>query len=177
MTATYLIESPSPHAGKTLTVDHQQQCIVIHDSTGALVGSMPWGAIIDRLLSPGEEGESAHVRQHARAPLALKVRYGTPGGAQCEGLTGGVGGGGVFIETSDPLPQGTTLTVEFSLPHRPAQQIKAVGTVAWTRRKAERQVLFPGMGLTFTQIDQQAQQDLIELTESLNRARQSSRPL
>jgi uncharacterized protein (TIGR02266 family) len=86
-------------------------------------------------------------------------------------LTGGIGGGGLFIESSTPLPPGTKLNLEFALPDRPSEKFTARAKVAWARTKPERYLLFPGMGVQFTEIDDGAQQRLIELVNALNRAR------
>ena len=76
----------------------------------------------------------------------MKVRYTTPEGKQFDSLTGGIGAGGLFIESSAPLAPGTELSVEFSLPDRPWEKHKAKAKVAWTRNKPERHLLFPGNG-------------------------------
>jgi uncharacterized protein (TIGR02266 family) len=99
------------------------------------------------------------------------VRYTTPEGKQYDSLTGGIGGGGLFIESSTPLAPGTELGVEFALPDRPWEKHKAKAKVAWTRNKPERFLLFPGMGVQFTDIDDQARKELVELVAALNRSR------
>lgn len=155
-------------------MDAQAETVLIHNPSGQLLGSLPWSAIIDRALLRSEDSNYTHFRNYPRSPLAMKIRYSTPEGRQFDSLTGGIGGGGLFIESSDPLPPGTTLTVEFALPHRPAQKLQATGKVAWTRNKPERHLLFPGMGVQFTLIDEQVQNELIDLVEALNRNRLSS---
>ena len=170
----FTVQTTAGHQGKILSVDAQDETVVIHSPSGNLLGSLPWSAVIDRAIHHFDDGDYAHARNYPRTPLALKIRYSTPDGKQIDSLTGGVGGGGLFIESSDPLAPGTMLTVEFALPHRPAQKLKATGKVAWTRKRAERYLLFPGMGIQFIEIEEQAQKDLIELVEGLNRARLSS---
>ena len=86
-------------------------------------------------------------------------------------LTGGISGGGLFIESSAPLAPGTELKVEFALPDRPSQKFETRAKVAWARSKPERYLLFPGMGIQFTDIDPEAQARLIDLVASLNRTR------
>ncbi|HWJ46572.1 MAG TPA: PilZ domain-containing protein, partial [Candidatus Udaeobacter sp.] len=105
------------------------------------------------------------------APLAVKVRYTTPEGKQFDSLTGGIGAGGLFIESSAPLAPGTELSVEFALPDHPWVKHKAKAKVAWTRNKPERHLLFPGMGVQFTNIDEKARKELVELVDALNRSR------
>ena len=72
------------------------------------------------------------------------------------------------------MPPGTELAVEFALPDRPWDKLKARAKVAWTRNKPERYLLFPGMGIQFVDIDQKAQALLVELVEALNRSRNPS---
>jgi hypothetical protein len=43
--------------------------------------------------------------------------------------------------------------------------------VAWTRNKPERFLLFPGMGVQFTDIEEKSRHDLVELVAALNRSR------
>jgi len=166
--------STTGHQGKTLVVDAEQETIDVHDASGQLLGNMPWGAIIERVLASDDDARFAHCRAHPRAPLAIKVRYTTPEGKQFDSLTGGVGGGGLFIESSTPLAPGTELSIEFALPDRPWEKLKAKAKVAWTRNKPERYLLFPGMGVQFVDIDEKAQGVLLELVEALNRSRTPS---
>lgn len=170
----FVVQSTGGHQGKSLTIDAQEETIWIHSSSGKLLGNLPWSAVIDRAVQNFDDGDNAHIRNYPRTPLALKIRYSTPDGKQIDSLTGGVGGGGLFIESSDPLAPGTEVRVEFSLPHRPTQKLIARGKVAWTRKKPERYLLFPGMGIQFTEIEEEAQKELIELVEALNRNRLSS---
>ncbi|ALA56631.1 PilZ domain-containing protein [Nitrospira moscoviensis] len=168
------VTSTAGHQGKSLTIDTDHERILVHDASGALLGAMPWGAIIERVLACDDDGRFAHCRTHPRAPLAVKVRYTTPEGKQFDSLTGGIGGGGLFIESGMPLAPGTELAVEFALPDRPWEKLKAKAKVAWTRNKPERYLLFPGMGVQFTEIDAKAQALLVDLVEALNQSRTPS---
>jgi type IV pilus assembly protein PilZ len=159
------------HQGKYLVIDVDQETINVHEASGNLLGKVPWGTVVEQLLTGDDEARFAHCRSHQRAPLAVKVRYTTPEGKQFDSLTGGIGGGGLFIESGAPLAPGTELSVEFALPDRPWEKLKAKGKVAWTRKKPERYLLFPGMGVQFTDIDGNAQSLLVELVEALNRSR------
>ncbi|HMU53568.1 MAG TPA: PilZ domain-containing protein [Nitrospira sp.] len=159
------------HDGATLEIDADQESILLHDQHGELLGTLTWQEIIERIMATDDAHRFAHARVHARAPLAVKVRYTTPEGKQYDSLTGGIGGGGLFIESSTPLAPGTELAVEFSLPDRPWAKHKAKAKVAWTRNKPERFLLFPGMGVQFTDIDDQARTELVELVAALNRSR------
>lgn len=159
------------HQGKTLEVDPNQEVISLHGPNGALLGTLSWQEIIERVLATDDDTRFAHARAHARAPLAVKVKYTTPEGRQFDSLTGGIGGGGMFIESSQPLAPGTELAVEFALPDRPWEKHKAKAKVAWTRNKPERFLLFPGMGVQFTNIDDKSRKELVDLVAALTRSR------
>ncbi|HKU51721.1 MAG TPA: PilZ domain-containing protein [Nitrospira sp.] len=165
------VVSTAEHQGKSLIVDDEKETINVHDISGQLLGSMSWGAIIERVLVNDEDARFAHCRTQPRAPLALKIRYTTPEGKQFDSLTGGIGGGGLFIESGAPLSPGTELTVEFALPDRPWDKLKAKAKVAWVRNKPERYLLFPGMGIQFVELDKKVQEQLVGLVEALNRSR------
>ncbi|MDH5741589.1 MAG: PilZ domain-containing protein [Nitrospira sp.] len=162
------------HQGKSLVIDLDQETISIHDVSGDLLGAVSWGAVIERVLISGEDARFAHCRTQPRAPLALKVRYTTPEGKQFDSLTGGIGGGGLFIESGAPLKPGTELTVEFAIPDKPLEKLKAKAKVAWVRNKPERYLLFPGMGVQFIELDKKIQEELVGLVEALNRNRNPS---
>ncbi len=168
------VTATEAHQGKALDIDCDQETITLVGINGERLGTLTWEAVIDRILSSDEDSRFAHSRAHPRAPLAIRVRYTTPEGKQFDSLTGGIGGGGLFIESSTPLPQGTELAVEFSLPDRPWEKLKAKAKVAWTRNKPERYLLFPGMGVQFTDIAPEARAQVLELVNALNRNRAMS---
>lgn len=159
------------HEGKIVEMDVDHEVVMLRSAKGELLGTLSWGDVIERILASDDDVRFAHARSHPRAPLAVKVRYTTPEGKQFDSLTGGIGGGGLFIESSTPLAPGTELAVEFALPDRPWEKHKAKAKVAWTRNKPERFLLFPGMGVQFTDIDEKSRKELVELIAALNRTR------
>jgi uncharacterized protein (TIGR02266 family) len=159
------------HKGKVLELNAELEVVTLHSASGELLGVLSWEAVIEQILASDDDARFAHARSHPRAPLAVKVRYTTPEGKQFDSLTGGIGAGGLFIESSAPLAPGTELSVEFALPDRPWEKHKAKAKVAWTRNRPERHMLFPGMGVQFTSIDEKARKELVELVEALNRSR------
>ena len=159
------------HAGKVLEMNVDQEMVTLRGTTGELLGTLSWGTVIEQILASDDDTRFAHARSHPIAPLALKVRYTTPEGKQFDSLTSGIGAGGLFIESSTPLAPGTELSVEFALPDRPWEKHKAKVKVVWTRNKPERHLLFPGMGVKFTNIDKEARKELVELVDALNRSR------
>lgn len=170
-TMKFSVTATPGYEGHTLEMDVNQEAVLLRGAKGQLIGTMPWSGVIDRILANDDDARFAHSRAHPRAPLAVKVRYMTPDGKQFDSLTGGIGGGGLFIESSTPLAPGTELSVEFALPDRPWERLKAKAKVAWTRNKPERYLLFPGMGVQFTDIDPGCQRQLVELVTALNRTR------
>lgn len=162
--------STAGHQGKTIIVDADLETVAVQDPSGKLLGDMPWGEIIERVVA-GDDTAFAHCRAYPRAPLAIKVQCSTPDGKKFESLTAGIGGGGLFIESSSPLAMGTELSLEFSLPDRPLEKLRAKAKVAWVRNKPERYLLFPGMGVQFVDIDSKVQNLLVGLVEALNRSR------
>jgi type IV pilus assembly protein PilZ len=167
----FLVITTEGHKSKVLEMNVDQEVVRLHSTTGELLGALPWGAVIEQILAGDDDVRFTHARAYPRAPLALKVRYTTPEGRQFDSLTGGIGAGGLFIESSAPLAPGTELSVEFALPDHPWVKHKAKAKVAWTRNKPERHLLFPGMGVQFTNIDEKARKELVELVDALNRSR------
>jgi type IV pilus assembly protein PilZ len=161
------------HQGKMLELDCDQETISILNGEGRSMGSVSWDALIEWIKSTSDMDETRHVRAHPRAPLAVKVRYSTPEGKEFDGLTGGIGGGGLFIESSMPLPVGSEVHIEFALPDRPLETIQASGKVCWVRAKPDRFTLYPGMGVQFTDIDSHAREHVIGLVKSLIQVRQA----
>ena len=167
----FSVTTTEGHEGKMLEIDDDLEVVALYAVTGELLGTTSWRDVIEQVLAGGDDTRFAHARAHPRAPLAVKVRYTTPEGKQFDSLTGGIGAGGLFIESSTPLSPGTELDVEFALPDRPWERHKAKAKVAWTRNKPERHLLFPGMGVQFVDIDEKTRKELIELVSALNRSR------
>lgn len=91
-----------------------------------------------------------------RAPLATQVLS-----DQCMTLafSRDVSLGGMFIETANPLPVGSPLTVRFNLDHRD-RVVTAAAHVAYHVEKM-------GMGILFTSIESQDRDAIQEYVESL----------
>ena len=146
------------HQGKMLELDCDQEIITVLDEQGHLMGSVSWDSFIDWVRSTSQ-ADATHARVHPRAPLAVKVHYSTTEGK--------------FIESSMPLPVGSSVNIQFALPDRPLDTIRASGTVCWVRAKPDRFTLYPGMGIQFTDIDAQARDHVMDLVKSLIQVRQA----
>ena len=155
------------HGGKVLEVNAEQEVVTLHSNTGEMLGTLSWGSVIEQILASDDDVRFAHARSHPRAPLAVKVRYTTPEGQQFESRAGGIGGGGLFIESLNPLSVGTKLALEFSLPEQPSEWLPAKGVVAWVCPKADQYTFSPGMGVRFTEINPDIRNRVLELVKSL----------
>ncbi len=143
-------------------------------ATGELLGTLAWGDIIERVLVRDDDARFSSVRSHPRVPLAVKVRHTTPEDKQFDSVTGSIGAGGLFIESSASLAHGTELSIEFALPDRLQAKHQAKAKVAWTCKKPERYMLFLGMGVQFIAIDDQARHELTQIVEALTRSRKAA---
>jgi type IV pilus assembly protein PilZ len=101
-------------------------------------------------------------RNYPRAPVSLRVKYGPSTDASKEGFSGTLGGGGVFIESVSPLPVGSEIHIDFSLPGR-IGHIRIEGLVVWSRPEAKSEGLQPGMGVQFKKLMEDDREKILEL--------------
>jgi uncharacterized protein (TIGR02266 family) len=160
------------HQGKSLEVDSEAEAITVLGPDGKKLGALPWETVIDHTLAAAFDASAKKARKEPRVPLSVKVWYRTPDGKHFESLTEGIGGGGLFIESSTQFPKGTEIEVEFSLPDKPTERLRAKGEVVWVRTKPERYTFFPGMGVKFTEIPESARGRVLELVHTLSQSRQ-----
>jgi type IV pilus assembly protein PilZ len=161
------------HKGKALELDCEREMIIVRGVKGEKLGTVTWAAIVEHVGSAHEPDRVQETRDQPRLSLVLKVRYSTAGGKCIESRAGGIGGGGLFIESVAPLPVGTDLAVEFSLPDRPLEWMQAKGTVAWVCPKSDQYTFSPGMGVRFLDISTDARMRVLELVNSLRRTTRS----
>ena len=159
------------HKGKALELDCERELITIRGPKGEKIGSVTWASIIEQARPLPEPDRWNDLRDEPRLSLVLKVRYTTSGGKTIESRAGGIGGGGLFIESITPLPVGTDITLEFSLPDSPTEWMYAKGTIAWVCPKPDHYTFSPGMGVRFTDIGLEARTRIVELVKSLKRAK------
>jgi uncharacterized protein (TIGR02266 family) len=88
-------------------------------------------------------------RQSKRVPLKLKVDYHYEGNFLYEYATD-ISHNGIFIESKDPLPIGTQVTLQFSVPEQ-KKPMELSGTVMWVNSK-DANTKNPGMGVQFNTI-------------------------
>ena len=166
-----LIKKSLRHQGKALELDSESETMRLLSQTGEQQGTVSWEQVSDFIQSSIEEAQFKHVRNYPRSPLAVQIQYRPSSSRFFQSVTGEIGGGGVFIETGTPAHVGEELRMELVLPDNPTLPIHATGKVAWVRPQSEHYVFFPGMGVQFTDISEEARVRLVELVTSLARAR------
>lgn len=165
------VKITSRQSDLSLEMDSESETITLIGPSGERLGSVRLEAIIDFVQTAVQEDRSRRLRNYSRCPLALKVTYQTPERNRVEGLTGEIGGGGLFIESNAPLTIGTEIAMDLVLPDDPGVPIRAKGKVAWVRPRQERYVFFPGMGVQFTEIPEKARAQLVDIVKSLVQSR------
>ena len=161
----YPVSSSLRHKGKVIELDATREMVIVTDVKGCMIGSLCWDLVIDQILAYRKVSIQKEVRSEPRISLAFRVRYNSPEGPRFESRAGGIGGGGLFIESQTPLPVGTRLAMEFSLPEKSEEWMLAKGTVAWVCPKADQYTFSPGMGVRFTEIAEDVRDRIHELVK------------
>lgn len=164
------IVSSTRHKGKTLDIDPDREIVTLIGINGEPQGSLAWDFVIDQILAYRKPHAFDDARTEPRISLSIRVRYTTPEGNGFEGRAGGIGGGGLFIESTTPLAVGTKLAIEFSLPEGPTEWLVAKGVVAWVCPKADQYTFSPGMGVRFTDIAPDIRSRVLTLVHSVKSA-------
>ena len=166
--------SSSRHKDKVLELDATREMVVLLSPDGDVIGSLSWDFVIDQILAYRKVSVQKEIRSEPRISLAFRVRYNSPEGPRFESRAGGIGGGGLFIESQSPLPVGTRLAMEFSLPEKSEEWMPAKGTVAWVCPKADQYTFSPGMGVRFTEIAEDVRDRIHELVKSIQNMGQAA---
>jgi type IV pilus assembly protein PilZ len=162
----YPVTSSLRHRGKALEIDEARELVTLLGINGEPIGSLSWDFVIDQIMAYRKLPVQKEIRSEPRISLAFRVRYNTPEGQRFESRAGGIGGGGMFIESHTPLPVGTKLVMEFSLPEKPEEWLLTKGVVAWVCPKADQYTFSPGMGVQFTEVTQDIRDRILELVKS-----------
>ena len=170
----YSVLSSLRHKGKVLQIDAEREMVTLLGGNGDVIGSLSWDVVIDQVLAYRRVVVQKEVRIEPRISLTFRVRYNTPEGQQFESRAGGIGGGGLFIESHSPLPVGTKLAMEFSLPQKPDHWLPVKGTVAWVCPKADQYTFSPGMGVRFTEVDEGVRNRIHEIVKTAQETSQAA---
>lgn len=92
-------------------------------------------------------------RLSPRVGIRMEVQYGADPQKMLTDYSVNISAGGLFIETNDPLPADTDLTLRFTLPNS-GEIIECKGRVAWINHpeKIIKPTLAPGLGVQFTDL-------------------------
>ncbi|HEU5407190.1 MAG TPA: PilZ domain-containing protein [Nitrospira sp.] len=170
----YPVSSSLRHNGKVIELDVAREMIVLLGVSGDVIGSLSWDFVIDQILAYRKVSVQKEVRLEPRISLAFRVRYNSPEGLRFESRAGGIGGGGLFIESHSPLPVGTRLAMEFSFLEKSEEWMPAKGTVAWICPKADQYTFSPGMGVRFTEIAEDVRDRIHELVKTIQNMGQAA---
>ncbi len=108
-----------------------------------------------------EQKTGAEFRQHARAPIELKVDYKKLSSFFAD-YTKNISKGGTFIKTKKPLPIGTRFLFKLTVPQREAP-FELLGEVVWSKGDVEE----PGMGIRFIYNDERQRAEFEGVVERL----------
>lgn len=163
----YPVASSQRHKGKTIDLDAAREVVTLLGINGEPLGSLSWDFVIDQILAYRTPHIPRDSRSEPRVSLSARVKYNTPEGIQFDSRANGIGGGGLFIESLEPLPPGTKLSIRFALPDDPSEWLQAKGLVAWVCPKADQYTFSPGMGVRFTDIAPETRDRILEIVKSL----------
>ena len=97
------VVSSARHKGKTIEIDPSKEVITLVGINGEPMGSLAWDFLVDQILTYRKPPQSREARSEPRISLSIRVKYQTPEGTPFESRAGGIGGGGLFIESFTPL--------------------------------------------------------------------------
>ena len=154
------------YQGYRIGLDPEDESLTVENVEGKPLVRLVLEDFLDRL------GATQHgfKRQYPRLGLGIHVKYIDLEGLLCEGIASTIGGGGVFVEQLDPLPEGVETSLEFALPAS-RNTITARAKVTWVRRRFLQKLSYPGMGLQFIAISERDRAELIHFVNNFNEQR------
>ncbi len=108
-------------------------------------------------------------RENERHPLRTRMDYRDEGGGNfLFEYTTNISKGGIFIETTEPLPVGTKVEMRFQPPGT-AEVIEVVGKVVWVNpyRPDSDDNPNPGMGIQFSGLDPRNKDLLTQVVKAI----------
>jgi PilZ domain len=162
----FVIKKSKRYQGYRVGIDEEDEALVVENVEGKEIAHLVLEDFLERM------GATAHgfKRQYPRLQLGVHVEYFDPEGQVCEGIASTLGGGGLFIEQFNPLPEGMETDLEFSLPAS-GNVITARAKVVWVRKTLIHKFYYPGMGIQFIQISERDRAELINFINKFNQQR------
>ena len=121
------------------------------------------GEPVERIEAHREYRAEIERRRTSRAPLVVRVAYSTIDALFSE-FTRNVNEGGLFIETENPPPTDTRVSLHFKLPGSDVP-IQARGRVAWIQGGGSDEPA--GMGVEFESLGADARARIDEIVRGL----------
>jgi len=121
------------------------------------------GEPVERIEAHREYQAEVERRKTRRAPLVVRVAYSTIDALFSE-FTRNVNEGGLFIETDNPPPTDTRVSLQFKLPGSDVP-IQARGRVAWVQAPGTDEPA--GMGVEFESLGSDARARIDEIVRGL----------
>ena len=118
-------------------------------------------------VESAEPSLSDDRRRWERTDLVVRVEYSTVDDLFSE-FTRDINEGGVFIETDDPQPLGTAVTLQFHLPGAP-DPVKTSGIVVRSNDGTTGEPM--GMAVEFEELPSNAREKINEMIRSLKQVR------
>jgi len=125
-------------------------------------------------------------RGYVRLPFTAMINYRDSKKEEYNALTFDINGGGLFIQTAQPLPIGSPITIEMNIPksgktirssgivawlrNTPREVMKADGKIVYIKKNIHKVVVHPGgMGVQFTDISEEDKVAIMEFVEEMSR--------
>ena len=116
---------------------------------------------------PQTEADGRERRREPRVLLNIEVDYSSEDTFLFAYITD-MSNRGIFIHTNTPEPMGTLLNLEFTIPGE-SERLNVEGKVMWvnTYRPGDFENLNPGMGVLFTEIEDDQQRLITKLVQRI----------
>jgi len=121
------------------------------------------GEPVERIEPSREYRAEVEQRRTPRAPLVVRVAYSTIDALFSE-FTRNINEGGLFIETENPPPTDTRVSLQFKLPGSDTP-IQARGRVAWVQPAGTGEPA--GMGVEFESLGSEARARIDDIVRGL----------
>jgi len=101
-------------------------------------------------------------RKEVRIPIQLKVDVESPNEHYLFEYSSNLSQNGIFIQTTEPLPPGTLVNIQFTLPE--SILIRTRGEVIWLNDEEDDEV---GMGVKFIGLDEGDRESILNSLKKL----------
>jgi len=115
--------------------------------------------------APPDSAPDSDRRSAERVPVDIRVDYRSEDTFLFASIRN-ISEVGIFVETKNPLPMGTSINLEFELPGGDA--VAAVGRVVWVNPyRPDGENLNPGMGVRFVDLSDDARNQVMGMVRKM----------